>query len=402
MNNGMKKYLALATILMGATALTSPANADETIGLLGGITGGAAALAPEIMKSYDFTLKEINDQGGIRSGEKLIGAIYDDGCNPQIAADAAGKAVNISGAVAIVGPWCSGAVIAVANQVTIPAGITLVTPSGTSPVITELKDNDTVFRTMPSDEYQGQVLARTMLERGVKTIAVSYINNDYGKGFAEAFKEEYEAKGGTIAGYAGHEENKPSYRSDIAELAKSGADTLLLIDYGASSGLTVLREAIQNDFFKNYVGGEGMKAAALIETIGSENLSNVLISSPVADESESLKYFSEAFKKAGGDPNAFSTTNAYDAIFMVALAIEKSGGDKTKIATALRAISNGTGETVHAGEWKKAKELIAAGKEINYKGAVGDLDFDKNGDVPGKYSLFKIGATDFEVVQEMK
>ena len=96
MNNGMKKYLALATILMGATALTSPANADETIGLLGGITGGAAALAPEIMKSYDFTLKEINDQGGIRSGEQLIGAIYDDGCNPQIAADAAGKAVNIS------------------------------------------------------------------------------------------------------------------------------------------------------------------------------------------------------------------------------------------------------------------------------------------------------------------
>lgn len=398
----MKKCIAVLATLLSATALASPAKADKTIGLLGGITGGAAALAPEIMKSYDFTVKQINEQGGLLSGEKLIGAVFDDGCTPQTAADAATKAINVSGAIAIVGPWCSGSVLAAANQVTIPAGILVVTPNGTSPAITHLKDNDTIFRTMASDSYQGQVLARTLLERGVKQIAVSYINNDYGKGFAEAFKAEYEAKGGKIAGYAGHEENKPSYRSDLAELAKEGADTLLLIDYGASSGLTILRESIANDFFKNYVGGEGMKAAALIETIGAENLSNVHISSPVSEESESLEIFSEQFRKFGGDPNAFSTATAYDAIFMVALAIEKTGGDKSKLPAALRSVTGGKGEPILVGEWKKAKELIDAGKEIDYKPASGNLKFDENGDVPGNYALFKIGAKDFEFVQTMK
>ncbi len=95
----------------------------------------------------------------------------------------------------------------------------VVTPAGTSPAITTLADKGLVFRTVPSDEYQGQVLARTMLARGTKKIAVAYVNNDYGKGFAEAFRKEFEAKGGTIAGFAGHEENRASYRSDLAALA---------------------------------------------------------------------------------------------------------------------------------------------------------------------------------------
>lgn len=398
----MKKYLALATILLAASALSTPALADKTIGLLGGITGGTAALAPEIMKSYDFAVKQINDQGGILDGEKLVGAIADDGCSPQIGADAAGKVVNVSGAIALVGPWCSGATLAAANQVAIPAGILLVSPNATSPAITALNDNDTVFRTMASDSYQGAVLARTLLERNVKKVAVSYLNNDYGKGFAESFKAEYEAKGGEIAGYAAHEENKPSYRSDLAELAKGGADTMLLIDYGATSGLTVMREAIENGFFEHIFGGEGMRDPALINVIGADNLANFLVSSPIGEDSDSLKWFNEEFKKAGGDPTAFSVTNAYDAVFMVALAIEKAKGDKSKLSEALRSISDGKGEVVGASDWKKAKELIDAGKDIDYQGASGNLDFDEHGDVPGSYGLYKVGSTGYEFVQKMQ
>jgi branched-chain amino acid transport system substrate-binding protein len=402
MENGMNKYLAVATVLLSATAMASPALADKTIGLLGGITGGTAALAPEIIKSYQFAIKQINDQGGILQGEKLVGVVSDDGCNPQLGADAAGKVVNVSGAIGVVGPWCSGAVISAANSVTIPAGVALITPAGTSPAITTLKDNDTVFRTVPSDEYQGQVLARAMLARGTKTIAVSFINNDYGKGLAEAFKKEYEAKGGKIAGFAAHEENKPSYRSDLAELAKGGADTLMIFDYGDSSGLTVMREAIENDFFKNFVGGEGMKSAAIIKGIGSDNLSAFQVSSPVGVESQSLKLFNEGFKAAGGDPNAVFANTSYDAVFLMALAVEKAGGDKSKIPAALHAVSSGKGEPILVGEWKKAKELIDAGKDIDYQGASGDLNFDQNGDVPGSYALFKVVGDDFQLVQAMQ
>ncbi|MBN9221256.1 MAG: ABC transporter substrate-binding protein [Mesorhizobium sp.] len=388
-------------MVLGATFATS-AHADQKIGLLGDITGGVAALAPEMMKAYDLALKQVNDQGGVLAGEKLVGSIQDSGCNPQIAADAAGKAVNVAGVIGVVGPWCSGGVIAAANSVTIPAGITLITPSGTSPAITTLKDNDTVFRAIASDEYQGQVLARAILERGFKTIAVSFINNDYGQGFAAAFKKEYEAKGGKIAAFAGHEENKPSYRSDLAELAKSGADTLLLIDYGATSGLTIMRESLENGFFKHYFGGEGLKDAGFVDGIGAANLGDLLISSPVANKSHSLDLFNAAFKAAGGNPDGTFVTNAYDAVFLMALAVEKAGGKKELISKSLRAISSGKGEPIEAGEWKKAKELIDAGKDIDYKGATGDLVFDANGDVAGAYALYKVNGKDFDLVQQMK
>lgn len=399
----MKKSAALLGMLLGATTLAGPATAAEVkIGIVGDITGAIAAMAPEVMKSYDFAIKQVNDQGGFSNGDTLAGVVGDSGCNPQLGADAVNKAVNVSGAIAVVGPWCSGAVIAASNSVTIPAGIALVTPGGTSPTISTLKDNDTVFRTVPSDEYQGQALARTVMARGTKTVAVSFLNNDYGKGLAEAFKSEFEKNGGTIAGYAAHEEGKPSYRSDIAELAKGGADTLVLFDYGDGAGLTILRESLENGFFQKFYGGEAMKTPAAIKGVGAENLTEVRASAPVADKSDAAEIFNKAFKESGGDPNAVFTNTAYDAVFMVALAIEKAGGDKAKVSQALREISSGSGEPILPGEWKKAKELIAAGKAVDYKGASGDLDFDKNGDVPGDYSLFKVEGDDWIAEESMK
>ena len=49
-------------------------------------------------------------------------------------------------------------------------------------------DNGTFWRTAPSDAKGGQVLAKLALSRGIESIAVTYTNNDYGKGLAEVFE----------------------------------------------------------------------------------------------------------------------------------------------------------------------------------------------------------------------
>ncbi|WP_150524783.1 ABC transporter substrate-binding protein [Roseibium sediminis] len=397
------KFLALAAGLLTATALASaPAKADVKIGLIGGVSGPIAAMAPAMIDSAQLAISQVNEQGGILAGEKLIGVVGDSACNPQGGTDAATKAVNIEGVSAVVGPHCSGAVLAASASVTVPAGIALVTPSGTSPEITNIADNDTVFRTVPSDDYQGRALARTLRDQGYEKVAVAYINNDYGTGLANAFKSEFEAKGGTIAGFAAHEDGKASYRSNLADLASGGADTLVIFDYGDGTGLTVLRQALENGFFEKFVGGDGMKSDAPIKELGAENLANFVASSPVGEKSDSLDMFNAAFKAVGGDPDAIFATTSYDAAFMVALALEKAGGDKAGVPAALRAISNGEGEPIRPGEWAKAKELIAAGTAIDYKGAAGDHNFDANGDVPGTYALFKVAGDSFEVITEMK
>ncbi|MEJ8473689.1 ABC transporter substrate-binding protein [Roseibium algae] len=397
------KFFAIAGGLLAATALAgAPAHADVKIGLLGGVSGPIAAMAPAMIDGAQLAFQQVNEQGGILDGEKLIGVVGDSACNPQGGTDAATKAVNIDGVSAIVGPHCSGAVLAAAGTVTIPAGITVVTPSGTSPEITGLDDNDTVFRTVPSDDFQGRALARTLKEKGYDKVAVAYINNDYGTGLANAFKAEFEAQNGEIAGFAAHEDGKASYRSNLAELASGGADTLVIFDYGDGTGLTILRQALENGFFEKFVGGDGMKSDAPINELGAENLANFVASSPVGEKSNALDLFNEAFKAIGGDPDAIFANTSYDAAFLLALAVEKAGGDKATVNKALREVSNGEGEVILPGEWAKAKKLIAEGTAIDYKGASGDQDFDAAGDVPGTYALFEVGTDGFEVVTEMK
>ncbi len=396
-------HLAFAATLAGATALTAQsALADVKVGLLGGVSGPIAAMAPPMLDAAQLAFQQVNDQGGILGGQSIEAVVGDSACNPQNGVDSATKLVNVEQVIGLVGPHCSGAVLAVANSVSVPAGVTLLTPSGTSPEITGLQDNDTVMRTVPSDDYQGRALARALLERGTSKVAVAYLNNDYGTGLAESFKDEFEANGGAVAGYAAHEEGKASYRSNLAELSRGGADTLVIFDYGDGTGLTILRQALENGFFENFVGGDGMKSEAVINELGAENLTTFVASSPVGTASTSLDLFRDAFTNVGGDPDAIFVTTSYDAGFLMALAIEKAGGDKAGIATALREVSNGEGEPILPGEWEKAVGLIAEGTAIDYKGASGDLDFDENGDVPGAYALFEVSEDTFKSIGEIK
>jgi branched-chain amino acid transport system substrate-binding protein len=399
----IKTTAGLIASLLGAAIIATPAYAqDARIALLGGISGPIAAMAPPMIAAAELAIAQVNEQGGIGNGGKLMHIVGDSACNPQNATDAATKAVNIDRVIGIVGPHCSGAVLAAANSVAVPAGVLMLTPSGTSPQITAIDDKGLVFRTVPSDDYQGRALARTIKERGMDKVAVAYLNNDYGKGLAEAFREEFIAIGGEIAGYSAHEDGKASYRSDLAQLARGGADTLVLFDYGDGTGLTILRQALENNFFSNSIGADGMKSDAVIRELGAGNLETFFSSAPVGEASDSLDAFRSAFTASGGNPDAIFTTTSYDAAFLMALAIEKAGGDRAKLAESLRSVASAPGEPILPGEWAKAKQLIAEGKDIDYKGAAGDHEFDEAGDVAGNYAFFKVSGDTYEIIGEMK
>lgn len=401
---GRKIGTVAAASVFAATTLAGAALAQEVkIGLVGGISGPIAALAPPMIKASQLAVENVNAQGGILNGQTLTAVVGDSACSQQGGTDAATKAVNVENVVALVGPYCSGATLAAANTVTIPAGVVLVSPSATSPEVTKLQDKDLVFRTAPSDSYQGQALARKLLADGTQTVAVAYLNNDYGKGFAEAFKSEFEAKGGKIAGFSAHEDGKASYRSELAELAGGGADTLVLIDYGDGAGQTMLRQALENGFFDKFVGGDGMKTDALITALGADNLKGFTTSAPIGAESAGLEAFNKLYMAAGGDESAVYATTSYDAAFLLALAIEKAGAaDRSKISAALREVASAPGEVILPGEWAKAKQLIAEGRDINYQGAGGDHEFDANGDVPGVYGLFGVQGDTLKLVANIE
>jgi len=380
----IKQYflvLALSSALIGS----APAAADVKIGFLAGFTGPLKSLAPGMYKGAKLAVKQINSQGGILDGQKVIMPSGDSTCSDVTAAvDAAALLVNDEKVLAIVGPLCSGAAIAVYKNVTIPAGITAVSPSATSPAITSLDDGDLVFRTSPSDVYQGDIMARLLLSKGIKHIVITYVNNDWGKGISAELSKAFEASGGEVAANIAHEEGKTDYSNVIRSLSSPGVGTLVVLAYANGSGQTLLRQAVESGAFEQYVGGDGMASNTLIATIGSDKLRGMIVTKPGAPDSTGARVFN---KFAWGDnlnPAGAFVGQSYDAAFLVALAIEKNGkAERAGIAQALRAVATPPGEVVLPGEWAKAKALIKAGKEINYEGATGSLDFDVAGDVSG-------------------
>ncbi len=389
----MAQYLAFAA--SAAAIATAPALAGEIkVGSAGGVTGPIAELVAAIVKGRELAAEDVNANGGLLNGDTLKLVLADSACDPKAAVDAGGKLVNVEQVVAIVGPSCSGATNGMVSSVTIPAGVTVLSDSATAPSISELKDSDTVFRASASDAYQGFAIADIVTKAGIKKVAMTYSNDDYNAGIAKVFETEFQKMGGTITGNQAHEPNKASYRSELATLAQGGPEAIAVFAYYGSSGISIIKNSLENGLFDKFYAADGMFDVSVIEQIGADNLRDKIWITQAASDTDDASYqaFAGPYKAGGGDPEAPYAAHGYDVTFLMALAIEKAGkADRAAIPAALRAVASPPGEIIRPGEWAKAKKLIAEGKDINYEGAAGQNDFDENGDVTGLFSLNVVG-----------
>jgi len=394
-------YLKNCSLLLIMTSLTTQlsfggskksAGADVNLGALIAMTGPIESMAPPILDSVRLAVEEVNKNGGILGGRKLKLTIGDSKCSAEGGADAAKKLVNINKVSGIIGALCSGASTAASSGVAIPAGVTMISPASTAPTFTTLKDNDLFYRVIPSDAYQGVYLGKLVLKQGITKVALTYVNNDYGVGLANSFKASFEKEGGKIVTESKHEDKKASYRSELATLAQGGAEALVVIAYSDSSGQTIVRQALETKRFDRFIGTDGMASEKLIKRIGVKGLKKSFFSRPVATKTS----YSDAFDKNYGNfskhkRKSIFIKEAYDAAMILALAIQKGGSaDRASVKANIRKVANAPGVEVGPGDWGKAIKLISEGKEINYQGAAGANEFDKNGDVAGVFGHFVV------------
>ena len=380
------RRLFAASLAGAALIAASAAHAqDVKLGFLGGFTGPIETLVPPIHQGAALAVDEVNRQGGILGGRKLVLLQGDSTCIDTTAASAAAdRMVNSENVTALVGPLCSGETIAAANTAAIPGGVIVVSPAATSPALSGLDDNDLVFRTTPSDAYSGEALARLLDRRGHENIAITYVNNDYGKGFADALAGAFEALGGTVAANEAHEDGKADYRAEIGSLASSGAEMLVVLAYVDGSGQTIVRQALEGGDFSQFAGGDGMIGDSIVAAVGEGKLDGFIGTKIGNPQTDGTSIFAEAAKAANLDPAGSFVAQSYDAAFLLALAIQKKGDDgREGLSAALRDVATAPGEVILPGEWEKAVRLIAEGKDINYEGAAGSHEFDDKGDVPG-------------------
>ena len=395
MKNRLLVALAASMLAFGACAQ------DTKIGALMDVTGPIANFMPPLQNATALAIKHINAQGGLLKGKAVL-VVGDTQGGAQTAVDAASKLVNLEKVAVVMGAFMSGTTMAAANAATIPAGVVLLSPTATTPAMTNLADKDTVYRLVPSDNYQGEVLARMVLKAGIKKVAVTYVNNDYGVGIGGTFIAAYKAAGGTVTAEAKHEEKKNSYRSELATLTAGGPEALVVIAYAGDSGGVIVKQSLEGGLFKRFIGTDGLRDEALIKAVGAKPLADSFFSSPTSPADNPAqamlhKMFNDEYK-AGADKAFVDQT--YDATFMVALAIERAGSaERDKIAAGLRAIATGKGEAIRPGEWAKAKKLIAEGKAITYVGAGGAYVFDAKGDVTGHIGKFVVDGDKYKQVE---
>ena len=221
----MKKLL-LAT---AATALcASVASAEDVkLGILIGFTGPIESLTGHMANAAEAAMAEVNASGKALNGWTFTSVRGDSTCVDAAAAQTAAEKMVTSDAVkGIIGGDCSGVTGAVLQNVARPNGIVMVSPSATSPALSTAEDDGLFFRTAPSDAREGEVMADILKEHGVKSIALTYSNSDYGKGLADAIATSFTAVGGTVTINIPHEDGKSDYSAEVASLAAAGGDLL--------------------------------------------------------------------------------------------------------------------------------------------------------------------------------
>jgi branched-chain amino acid transport system substrate-binding protein len=169
---------------------------------------------------------------------------------------------------AIMGADCSGVTGAILQNVARANGVVMVSPSATSPALSTAEDDGLFFRTAPSDARQGVVMTNVIMDRGIKTVALTYTNNDYGKGLADSFQAAFEAAGGTVTISAAHEDGKADYSAEVGALASAGGEVLVVAGYTDQGGKGIIQASLDTGAFDTFVLPDGMVGQELVDTIG--------------------------------------------------------------------------------------------------------------------------------------
>lgn len=365
----MKKLLlALAATTIMSTAAIADGHSPIKIGTILGYTGPIESLTGPMADSAELAMKEVTDSGKLLGGAKVESVRGDSTCVDSAAATAAAERLVTSDKVAaIMGADCSGVTGAILQNVARANGIVMVSPSATSPALSTAEDDGLFFRTAPSDARQGQVLAEILKEKGVKSAAMTFTNNDYGKGLAESIQKNFESMGGKITISAAHEDGKGDYSAEVGALAQAGGDVLIVAGYLDQGGKGIIQASLDSGAFDTFVLPDGMIGDSLPVAIG-DGLNGSYGTVPGTD-SKGAEIFENMAKAAGIKTDAFSA-ESYDAAALIMLAMQaakshKSADFKSKIVD----VANAPGEQILPGELGKALEMIAAGKDIDYVGA---------------------------------
>ena len=330
------------------------------IGSIGPLSGDLAVYGLNIQKGIDLGVERINAKGGI-NGKKVVMIYEDNQADPAKSVSAIRKLITVDKVPVVIGVVTSTATLA-ACPVAEENRVVLIAPPSTSPDITT-KCGEYTFRVVPSDSYQGVVMADLLWDLGYKKASTMFVNSDYGRGLHDAFVSAFKKKGGEVLAGVAFEKEGKDFRTELLKIKKSKAKAVMVVGHPGEASI-IFKQAVELGINVQWLASEGIKTDETIKLAGNAT-EGVLVMSPEVDTKTSLyQDFKKGFMaKYKIEPPIFSDF-AFDAFNMVTKAIEIGGY---------------TGPGIKDGLKKVGK---------NYPGVTGEKTFDQYGDVGGTFSVW--------------
>ncbi|MFL2897780.1 MAG: ABC transporter substrate-binding protein [Candidatus Pelagibacter sp.] len=395
----MRKLIIAVFLFVSSMITNSYADGHGIkMGIILGFTGPIESLTPAMAASAELAFKEASDSGSLLGGKKISVTRADSTCVDSAAAVTAAEGLISGGVVAIMGADCSGVTGAIAEKVAVPNGVVMISPSATSPGLTDINDRGYFFRTAPSDARGGQILADITKDRGVKSVAITYTNNDYGKGLADVYSAAVKAHGIKVTTVAAHEDGKADYSSEVATLASAGGDAVAVIGYLDQGGKGIIQGSLDSGAFDKFILSDGMIGDSLTDSFGKDL--NKSFGSIPGSTGKGAGVFSKVAKSAGIDSSGPYTGESYDAAALITLAMQAGGkADRNTVQKNVMSVANAPGTKIYPGQLKKALDLLANGKAVNYEGATG-VEFTDVGEAFGSFLEKEIKGGKFKTKKQ--
>ena len=371
----------IATLLTFFAFSTSHSK-TVNVGIILGFTGPIESLTPDMAAGAELAFNEASNSGEFLKGSKINIIRADSTCIDSAAATSAAEGLVSQGVTAIMGADCSGVTGAILSNVAVPNGVPMISPSATSPGLTTAPDNGLFFRTAPSDARGGEVLADITADRGISSVAITYVNTDYGVGLADVYEAAAQARGIEVTAKTAHEGDKADYSAEVGVLSAAGGDALAVIGYLDQGGNQIIQGSLDSGAFDTFVLSDGMIGDSLTDTFGAD-LDGSFGSMPGSLGAGAQKF--KAYAEANGVNPSVYVGESYDAAALIVLAMSLGkSDDSATVAANIMKVANGPGTKIYAGELAKALKLTQAGFAVDYDGAT-DVNFTDVGEAFGAF-----------------
>jgi len=302
------------------------------IGWVAPLTGTVASCGQQMLNGAKLAAKEINSSGGI-NGKQIEIIAQDDKSDPKEAANIANKFTADNRLIAVLGNYNSSCGLAGApiyDQAKLP-----MIHVGTSPVFTE-RNHKYLFRISTTDAFQGSFVTKWMYEEGVKNVAILYENDDYGRGLKDTVTQEMQRLGGKVAGSWSYMLGETKdYTALLTNVKNSGADALFIGGLYTEAAL-IGKQMKQVGLKLPVYGTDGLYEKALID-LGGEAVEGYRVCGLFYpdDPDPKVQAFVKSYKVEYGElPGTYAALD-YDAMKLLAKAIQSAGENREKIQAYL-------------------------------------------------------------------